>query len=112
MQREEQTIKAMIGMYCRDHHAGDSLCDDCSTIQAYALKRLELCPFQEGKTTCAKCPVHCYKPEMRARVREVMKTSGPHMLYRHPVLSFQHLVIDSMRKVPIKKQREKKPKTG
>lgn len=103
MKREEQTIKAMVHMYCQDHHGSDTLCDECSILQDYALKRLALCQFQEGKTTCAKCPVHCYRPTMREKIRNVMRFSGPQMLLRHPVLSVMHL-IDSQRKKPIKRQ--------
>jgi hypothetical protein len=66
----------------------------------YALERLKKCPFQGGKTTCAKCPVHCYKPKMREKIRIVMRYSGPRMLYHHPVLAIFHL-IDSRRKQPI-----------
>ena len=78
------------------------MCGACQQIMDYANLRLVRCPFQEGKTTCAKCPVHCYKPEMRARVREVMRYAGPRMLYRHPVLAVHHL-LDGRRDQPIKK---------
>ncbi len=105
MQREAATISAMLRLYCRTQKhqpaEGSPLCGDCAGLLAYANARLENCPFQEGKTTCAQCPVHCYKPDMRARIREVMKVSGPKMLLRHPLLSFQHLVIDSRRKQPL-----------
>ena len=71
-------------------------------LTEYALKRLASCPFQEGKTTCAKCPVHCYKPGMRKRVREVMREIGPRMIFHHPLMALRHL-FDGMRKVPKKK---------
>jgi len=45
------------------------------------------CPFGPDKPTCAKCPIHCYKPQVRERVREVMRFAGPRMLLRHPVLA-------------------------
>ncbi len=76
---------------------------ECAPLRDYALERLDKCPFQEGKTTCAKCRVHCYKPEMREKVRTVMRYSGPRMLYRHPVLAVMHLV-DSRRKSPARPQ--------
>lgn len=107
MRREAATIAAMLHMYCclqkHQPEEGCQLCADCARLLAYAQARLDKCPFQEGKTTCALCPVHCYKPEMRTRIREAMKTSGPHMLYRHPILAFQHIVIDSRRKQPLGK---------
>ena len=92
----------MIGLYCRNHHsAGYGLCEQCQELQEYALQRLQRCPFQEGKTTCAKCPVHCYKPEMRERIRSVMRYAGPRMLYTQPIMALQHLV-DGRRKAPFR----------
>ena len=44
------------------------------------------------KTFCSVCKTHCYKPEMRQRIREVMRWSGPRMLFHHPVLAVRHLV--------------------
>ena len=46
-----------------------------------------------------KCPTHCYKPEMRERVRAVMRYSGPRMLREHPVLAIAHLA-DGRRRAP------------
>jgi predicted amidophosphoribosyltransferase len=102
IQRESQTIEVMISLYCRHQHRAQDLCPDCRELLAYAQKRLEKCPFQEGKTACGKCPVHCYKPEMRARVRQVMRYSGPRMIYSHPVTAIRHL-IDGRRKKPEKR---------
>ena len=100
LRREERTIAVMVGMYCRDHHgaagtgraAGDTLCADCAELLEYARRRLDACRFGADKPTCAKCPVHCYAPAMRERVREVMRYSGPRMLGRHPVLGVAHLI--------------------
>jgi hypothetical protein len=97
--RERRTVEVMISFYCRRHHAQRE-CPDCRQLLDYALQRLEKCPFQERKTTCAKCPVHCYKPELRAKIREVMRYSGPRMLYHHPILTILHLV-DQRRKQPL-----------
>lgn len=90
--REQRTVTAMIHLYCHDqHHTPDGLCAECSALQDYAMHRLERCPFQEGKTTCAKCAVHCYKPERREQIRIVMRYAGPRMLWKHPILAVQHL---------------------
>ena len=89
--REKRTIRAMVRVYCRGHgHTGRPLCPECRELMDYALGRLDRCPFGEEKATCAKCPVHCYKPAMRARVREVMRYAGPRMLLHHPVLALLH----------------------
>jgi hypothetical protein len=96
--REEKTIAAMIAMYCRDHHAtaaaddGEGLCPECAGLLVYARLRLERCRYGAAKPTCANCETHCYRPEMRGRVRTVMRYSGPRMLRRHPMLALAHLV--------------------
>jgi hypothetical protein len=105
--REERTIAAMIALYCRDHHAvgretGDAgpapdartrgLCSECAELLAYARLRLDKCRYGAEKPTCANCTTHCYRPEMRERVRVVMRYSGPRMLKRHPLLAVAHLV--------------------
>jgi hypothetical protein len=101
--REEETIRTMIGIYCRDNHGTKGpFCPDCAELMSYAKVRLAKCPFQEDKTTCGKCPVHCYKPVMRDRVKDVMRYAGPRMAVRHPVLAFFHF-LDGLRK-PRKEQ--------
>jgi hypothetical protein len=100
--REIKTVKAMISLYCRDNHRNNVLCPGCTELADYALERLTRCPFQEGKTTCAKCPAHCYEPRMREKIRAVMRYSGPRMTFHHPVLALFHL-IDGRRKRPVKR---------
>jgi hypothetical protein len=91
--REVKTIKAMIRLYCNDHHKpAAELCPECESLEQYALERLRKCPFQEKKTTCANCPVHCYRSDMRQKVRDIMRYSGPRMTLKHPVLALQHLL--------------------
>ena len=82
-------------------HSADQrpLCGECRELEQYAMKRLDCCPYGEEKPTCAKCPIHCYRPEMRQRVREVMRWAGPRMMWRHPVLAVRHL-IDGRRGSP------------
>lgn len=92
MSREHHTLEAMLGIYCRDHHDGaKGLCAECTDLRDYAFARLMRCPFQPDKPACSKCTVHCYKPEMRERIRQVMQYAGPRMLVRHPVLAVAHI---------------------
>jgi hypothetical protein len=80
-------------MYCRAHHsAGGGLCTECDGLMTYARRRLAACRFGADKPTCARCPVHCYAPVQRERIREVMRFSGPRMPTRHPVLGLAHLL--------------------
>ena len=100
IEREDKTITAMIRLYCHDHHGTqEALCEECTGLLAYARLRLEKCPYQAEKPTCAHCPIHCYRPDMRERVREVMRYAGPRMLLHHPVLALRHL-LDGLRKAP------------
>lgn len=98
--REAKTIVAMLQMYCHTHHQTDALCPDCTALHAYAHRRIARCVFGETKPTCAHCTVHCYKPAMRERVRQVMRWAGPRMLWRHPVLTVRHL-MDGRRPAPL-----------
>jgi hypothetical protein len=108
MQREADTVATMIRKYCRLHHRSDGvLCDSCRELLDYSNKRLACCPFQEGKTTCGKCRVHCYQPEMREKIRKVMRELGPTMIFSNPIMAVQHM-IDGLRKNPVKKRRDKK----
>jgi len=90
----------MVRLYCRDQHGTkEGMCADCRALLDYARARLEHCPYQERKSTCAKCPIHCYKPAMREQMRAVMRYAGPRMLLRHPLLAVLHL-MDGMKKAP------------
>lgn len=93
--KEKGTISAMVRIYCDGHHrygrGVSDVCDDCRELLDYAFCRLEKCKFGLEKPVCSKCTVHCYKPEMRERVREVMRYAGPRMLLRHPVMAIGHM---------------------
>jgi len=91
IKREKKTLEAMVNIYCRAKHETHSeLCPECTEFLAYAKMRLDKCPFQEKKSTCGKCLVHCYKPDMKERVKRVMRYSGPRMLLHHPGLALHH----------------------
>ncbi len=90
----------MLRLYCHDHHRTSGvLCPECADLLEYARRRLRQCPFGADKPTCARCPIHCYRPDQREKIRRVMRYAGPRMVYRHPWLALLHL-LDSQRKVP------------
>lgn len=98
LQKEYDTTVIMVRLYCKNHHGTkEILCDDCTKLLDYARNRLSRCPFHKEKTTCGKCTVHCYKNDMLQKIREVMRYSGPKMIWQHPVIAIQHL-IDSRKK--------------
>ncbi|MFX0034898.1 MAG: nitrous oxide-stimulated promoter family protein [Candidatus Hermodarchaeota archaeon] len=92
LDKERITIKTMVRMYCKNtHDPKREFCLDCLELFEYANKRLDNCHFGESKPTCEKCPIHCYNPKMREKVRKVMRYAGPRMIYTHPIMGFRHL---------------------
>jgi len=91
LERERHTVRKMIEIFCRgNRHAKGALCTECRQLFAYAMKRMDHCPYQNDKPTCARCPIHCYKPAMREQIRQVMRYAGPRMMFFHPMLTFLH----------------------
>ena len=97
-QREKETVSLMIRLYCRKKHGGRILCPACAELDAYAKMRSDKCPFMESKTFCSNCKVHCYKPDMREKIREVMRFSGPRMIFHHPIMALRHVIATKREK--------------
>ena len=92
-EREKRMVSQMIALYCRKkHHTRGDLCPQCAALDAYAKMRADKCPFMETKTFCSNCRIHCYKQDMRAKIREVMRFAGPRMILHHPVAAIRHVV--------------------
>jgi len=89
---EQHTVELMIRLYCSHREGNKTLCPVCRELMQYAFARLEHCPFGERKTTCRRCPIHCYKADMKELMRKVMRFSGPRMLWYHPVAAIRHLI--------------------
>ena len=79
-EREKKMVSEMIALYCKKkHHTKitrkkdgshkEELCPECLALSEYACARSDKCPFMETKTFCSNCKVHCYKPEMREKLR-------------------------------------------
>ena len=102
-EREKKIVSQMIALYCRKNHGGKTLCPECAALDAYARQRSEKCPFMETKTFCANCKVHCYKPDMREKIRVVMRFSGPRMIFYHPIQAIRHLIESKKEKKRLEK---------
>lgn len=99
--REKRTISQMVAIFCKDHHdaavceklayCGEVVCPECLFLDTYAVKRTDQCRTMEAKTTCEACGNHCFSPEQRAAIREVMRYAGSRMLKRHPIAAIRHL---------------------
>jgi hypothetical protein len=113
LRREWRTMQVMVDIYCAGHEhsraAATGLCTECQGFLDYAARRLEKCPYGPVKPTCARCPIHCYKPQPREHAREIMRYAGPRMMLRHPWLSLAHLA-DKLRKVehPMETRRQQR----
>lgn len=104
-EREKKMVSQMIALYCKkNHHTKGSLCPECAQLEVYARLRSEKCPFMETKTFCSNCKVHCYKPEMRERIRKVMRFSGPRMIFHHPTAAIRHVIETKKEKKRMEKQ--------
>ena len=91
VENEKRVIKLMIEIYCKKNHGcKNHLCDECQELLDYAHFRLSHCKFGDEKTTCSKCPIHCYKKDMKIKVKEVMRFSGPRLIIYKPLELIRH----------------------
>ncbi|UCE11445.1 MAG: nitrous oxide-stimulated promoter family protein [Candidatus Thorarchaeota archaeon] len=95
IQDEKNTVENMIRFYCeKKHDSVSNICDECAELLDYSHARLSRCRYGEEKPTCRKCPVHCYKPDMRQQIRAVMRFSGPRLALRAPMVWIRHQLHD------------------
>ena len=92
IEEEKAVVEQMIRLYCRKKGGNAELCQSCQELLDYAFKRLDRCRYGSEKPTCKKCPIHCYRPDMKERIKEVMRWSGPRMILYHPTAAILHLI--------------------
>ncbi len=104
--KEKEIAEIMIKMYCHRKHKtkGKDLCLTCQELLDYSNMRTDKCPLMATKTFCAFCKIKCYKKSMHEQMVEVMKFSGPRMLWSHPHIALRHMVLLIKEKRKIKKQ--------
>ena len=90
IEKEKKVVELMIRIYCKKKESNTSLCEDCKALLNYAIARLDHCPFEEHKSSCKECVIHCYKPDIRIKMKQVMRFSGPRMLLYHPIEFLKH----------------------
>lgn len=82
--KDIETLAAFIDVYCRNKHQpadGQKRCAECEALLQYAIMRRARCPY-DPKPACKHCVTHCYKPEYRQRIKEIMKFSGIYFIKR------------------------------
>ena len=103
-EREKRTVSLMIRIYCKKKHGTKKgLCPECEALDAYARMRSDKCPFMETKTFCSNCKVHCYKADMREKIRAVMRFSGSRMIFSHPIMAIRHVIESKKEKRRLEK---------
>ena len=104
-EREKRTVSLMIRIYCKKKHGTKKgLCPECEALDAYARMRSDKCPFMETKTFCSNCKVHCYKADMREKIRAVMRFSGPRTIFSHPIMAIRHVIESKKEKKRLEKE--------
>ena len=109
-EKELSVVRLMIEFYCHKHHntKHHELCCECEELYKYVEFRRGKCPFGDKKPFCANCRIHCYKPDMREKIRNVMRFSGPRIVFRHPIIAFKHLIETKREKRKMMKEDKKK----
>ncbi len=93
-EKETEVVTLMIELYCHGCHGSrkGGLCPECTELLEYVKFRRSKCPHGDNKPFCSNCKIHCYKPDMREKIRVVMRYAGPRMIFHHPVLACRHLI--------------------
>ena len=88
-EREQQIVSKMIDLYCRKKHkTKGKMCPDCQALKDYAELRISKCPF------------------MREKIREVMRFSGPRMIFHHPIMAVSHLIESNKEKKKLQEDKQ------
>ncbi len=91
IEKEKQTITLMVELYCKHKLHAKQMPEEYASFLEYAHKRLDHCRFGEKKTSCKRCPIHCYGKERREQARRIMRWSGPRMIFHAPVAAIKHM---------------------
>lgn len=92
IEQDKRTILSMIEIYCQRHLHTDEIPEEYRQLGEYACRRLDLCRYGEAKPACKDCSVHCYRKDMRDKMKRVMRWVGPRMLIYSPKRAFRHLL--------------------
>lgn len=89
---EKRVVEQMVELYCLHKLHLPAIDDEHKALITYAHKRLDGCKFSEQKPACKRCPIHCYKPDMREKIRAIMRWAGPRMIIYNPIAAIKHLL--------------------
>jgi hypothetical protein len=89
VKKDSKVLEHFIQIYCDTKHIkaiksekeGLTLCPECYETLVYSRLRRELCPL-DPKPACKNCEIHCYKPDQRQKIKDIMRHSGMHLIKR------------------------------
>lgn len=99
IQEEKDLIETMISIYCKGkghkRKENQELCESCNELKIFAFLQINKCVKLDTnqKAICGLCKYKCYSrnKEMELKMKEVMKYSGPRMIFKHPIKTIKHV---------------------
>jgi hypothetical protein len=112
VRRDVKTLARFVGIYCDGLHASAAraqltlpqmdleavaggpvvVCAECRRLLSHAVMKRAMCPF-DPKPMCKRCPRHCYAPQYREQIRQVMHYAGRRLLLSGRVDYLLHLLF-------------------
>lgn len=92
IEKEKEVIRLMIKLYCYKKLKLSYIPKEYAELTEYAIRRLDMCKFGNAKSSCKKCPIHCYKKDKREEIREIMRWAGQRMIFFAPIAAIKHLL--------------------
>lgn len=101
---EKSMLLYMIKLYCKYNHkeyhknynktfGSKNICKECEEVYNYACERTSKCRFISTKTFCSACSSHCYKKDMREKIKKIMIFSGQRMIIFSPIVTLKHVFV-------------------
>lgn len=99
IEKDKRILRFMIDLYCeKKHKLGLDQCPQCQELYEYSVNRLTNCRYGEDKPSCKKCKTHCYRPEMKEKIKKVMRFSGPRVIIYRPHQYLRYLFYSDGKK--------------
>ncbi len=98
--KDLNVLEQFIQIYCDTKHKkvdksdkdGSNLCPECHETMNYSRIQRELCPL-DPKPSCKNCDIHCYKPDQRQKIRDIMRHSGMYLIKRGRIDMLLHYLF-------------------
>lgn len=105
-QKKHDIVVQMVDIYCSGNkHKLDEngKCADCDLLLRYSKSRTDRCPYINETLFCSNCPTPCYRPDMKERMRDLMKYAGPRLFFKRPFTVIWHMIYDYFTRIKKRK---------